>query len=67
MQLQVTKIEFDFEMEDDEFPSQEYQQQLTEEIIGSIWEVDDEEELTDEISTATGWCIRSIDYRYILS
>ena len=67
MQLQVTKIEFDFEMEDDEFPSQEYQQQLTEEVIGSIWEVDDEVDLTDEITTATGWCIKSIDYRYTLS
>ena len=67
MQLQVTQIEFDFEIEDDDFPSQEYQQQLTEEVIGSIWEVDDEEELTDEITNSTGWCIKSIDYRHILS
>lgn len=67
MLFQVTKIEFDFEMEDDKFPSKNYQKQLTREVIGSIWEADDEDDLIEELTCAHGWCIRSIDYRYILS
>jgi len=62
MKFQVTEIEFDFEMEDDEYPSVDYQQQLTEETIGQIWDADDEEHLVDKISDETGWCIKSIDY-----
>ena len=33
----------------------------------SFWEADDEEDLVEEITCATGWCIKSIDYRHILS
>ena len=54
-------------MEDDEYPSDDYQQALTEETIGQIWEADDEDDLVEEITCATGWCIKSIDYRHILS
>jgi hypothetical protein len=32
-----------------------------------IWIADDEEDLVEEITNATGWCIKSIDYRIILS
>lgn len=67
MLFQITEIEFDFEMEDDEFPSQKYQDALTEETIGQIWEAEDEEDLVDEITCVTGWCIKSIDYRHVLS
>jgi hypothetical protein len=66
MQFQVTQIEFDFEMEDDEYPSDDYQQQLTKEVIG-LWDADDEDDLVEEITSATGWCIKSIDYRHVLS
>jgi len=66
MLFQVTQIEFDFEMEDDEYPSEDYQQTLTSETIGQIWEVNDEEDLVDEITNATGWCIKSIDYQHVL-
>ena len=27
-----------------------------------VWEADNEDDLIDEITTATGWCIKSIDY-----
>ena len=67
MQFQVTYIEFDFEMEDDEFPSQDYQDEITSQYIGDIWEADDEDDLVEEITAASGWCIKSIDYRHILS
>jgi len=52
MQFQVTSIEFDFQEDDD--------------TIGMIWEADDEEDLIEEITCATGWCIKSIDYRIVL-
>jgi len=40
---------------------------LSEVYVGQFWEADDEDDLIDEISTASGWCIKSIDYRHILS
>lgn len=61
MKFQVTEIEYDFEMEDDEFPSQDYQDAVIEETLQKVWEVD-EEELTDAISDCFGWCIKSLDY-----
>ena len=27
-----------------------------------IWEADDEDDLIEEVTTACGWCIKSIDY-----
>ena len=64
MQFQVTKIEFDFA--GDNLFTENDRLDLIEETIGSIWEVDDEDDLIDEISTASGWCIKSIDYRHVL-
>lgn len=58
----ITSIEFDFEMEPGEYPSQDYQQLITEDTVSQIWVADDEDDLTDEITNATGWCIKSIDY-----
>jgi hypothetical protein len=64
MQFQVTDIEFDFD-EDDEFPAHQFSN-ITDENIGMIWEADDGDDLVDEITAATGFCIKSIDYRIIL-
>ena len=66
MQFQVTDIEFDFDDADDDFPEHQFSN-ITDETIGMIWEADDEEDLVEEITCATGWCIKSIDYRHILS
>jgi adenine specific DNA methylase Mod len=64
MQFQILYIEFDF---DDEDEMDAYDKdRLTSEIIGEIWEADDEDDLVEEITCATGWCIKSIDYRHIL-
>ena len=64
MQFQVTKIEFDFA--GDNLFTENDRLDLIEETIGSIWDVDDEDDLIDEITTASGWCINSIDYRHVL-
>jgi hypothetical protein len=66
MQFQVTQIEFDFE---DDFGtlSSQLQEEIVNETVGQIWEACDEEDLVEEITCATGWCIKSIDYRHILN
>ena len=73
MQFQVTQIEFDFT--DDigdgdtmnDFLTDEYKQSLIDETIEGIWEACDEDDLIEEITTASGCCIKSIDYRHILN
>ena len=74
MQFQVTQIEFDFSADDigngdtmDDFLTEEYKQEVTEEYIGAIWEANDEDDLIEEITCASGWGIKSIDYRHILT
>ena len=66
MQFQITEITFDFE--DDNFElSPTMQQEVYEDYIGTFWEADDEDDLVDEVTTASGLCIKSIDYRHILN
>jgi len=63
MKYNVTEVEFDF----NDSLSEEYQLTFDEEIeirdlaLG-IWEADDEDDLIEEITSAAGWCIKSIDY-----
>ena len=72
MIFQVTDIEFDFsdDIGDgdtmDDFLTDEYKQGVVDETVEGIWEACDEEDLIDEITSATGWCIKSIDFRHIL-
>jgi len=66
MQFQVTQIEFDFDFNDPETFSFSDGHELTEEVIDTIWEAIDEDDLVEEITCATGWGIKSIDYRIIL-
>jgi hypothetical protein len=33
--------------------------------LGQIWEAEDEDDLVEEISNETGWCIADIDYRQV--
>ena len=61
MQFQITQIEFDF----DDIDEKE-QDEIYEEVLEQIWEANDDEDLIEEITCATGWCIKSIDYRHVL-
>ena len=66
MQFRVTKINFDFE--DDNFElSPIEQQEVIEETLATTWEASDGDDLVEEITTATGWCVNSIDYCYVLN
>ena len=60
MQFLVKQIQFDFE--DDIFElSPLMQEEVTNDHLG-LWEADDEDDLIEEITCASGWCIKSIDY-----
>jgi len=69
MKFLVTEVEFDF----DDWYERNWDNQLTfdEEIeirdsaLG-VWEADDEDDLVEEITAASGWCIKSIDYEHQL-
>ncbi len=63
MRFEITQIEFDF---DDSFEVENTDQDLIDEVLSTTWDADDEEDLTDEITSATGWCIKSIYYRHVL-
>ena len=42
-------------------------QEIIDETMSTTWDADDEDDLIEEITSATGWCINSIDYRHVLS
>ena len=61
MKFNVTEVEFDFSDAIDEQLSQEEKDSITQNNLG-VWEADDEDDLIEEVTTASGWCIKSIDY-----
>ena len=66
MKFNVTEVEFDFTDATDEQISQEEKDSITQSNLG-VWEADDEDDLIEEVTTASGWCIKSIDYEIQLS
>ena len=66
MKFLVTECEFDlnddYEMsKDDRFSKNELQIELEGLTVG-VWEAYYEDDLIEEVTTASGWCIKSIDY-----
>ena len=62
MKFNVTEIKFDFDDGDFDDPiTFEEQVQITHDNLG-VWEADDEDDLIEEVTTASGWCIKSINY-----
>ena len=65
MKYNVTDVEFDFD--DGNLNEEEYKLTFDEEIeirdlaLG-VWEADDEDDLIEEVTAASGWCIKKIDY-----
>ena len=62
MMYKVTQIEFDFESDDEYIWNTGEQQQIVDKVTSTIWEANDEDDLIEKITYATGWCIKSIDY-----
>ena len=65
---QVTEIEIDWQDDWDHVDpiSPRARAEITEEILGSFWEADDGDDLIEEVTSSTGWCILWIDYRTVL-
>ena len=66
MKFLVTSCLFDLQddydmSKDDRLNFDELQVELEDLTVG-VWEADDEDDLIEEITTASGWCIKSIDY-----
>ena len=74
MQFLVKDITFDFTTDDDsldyiktEQQGYEYILEVTGEHPLGIWEADDEDDLVEEITCATGYCISSINFERVLT
>ena len=68
MKFNVTEVEFDF----DDWYDRNWDSKLTfdeereiHDLTLGVWEADDEDDLIEEITTASGWCIKSIDYEAV--
>lgn len=60
MKFQVTNIEFDVDDEDEMIA---YDADLLAcETIGQVWDAEDEDDLVEEITCATGWNVKYIEY-----
>ena len=65
MNYRITSINIDFE--DDNFElSPTEQQDVIDDVMSTTWEACDGDDLVEEITAATGFCINSIDYCYVL-
>ena len=65
MNYRVTQINIDFE--DDNFElSPSDQQDVIEDVMSTTWEASDPDDLVEEITSAIGFCVNSIDYCYVL-
>lgn len=65
MQFKVTAIEFDYDQED-EMDAYD-KDRLACEVMMDTWEAEDDDDLVEEITAATGWCINSIEFVNIVS
>ena len=65
MHYRITQINIDFE--DDNFElSPTEQQDVINDVMSTTWEASDGDDLVEEITAATGFCVNSIDYCYVL-
>ena len=63
MNFRIVEIDFDF---DDDMTNDD-KSEIVDEVMATTWEASDGDDLVEEITSATGWCINSIDYCYVLS
>ena len=71
MKFLVKSCEFDLQddydmSKDDRLNLDELQVELEDQTVG-VWEAIDVDDLIEEVTTASGWCIKSIDYEIQLS
>ena len=60
MKFNVTEVEFDFT---DSQGSITFEDEIeARDLALGVWEADVEDDLIEEITTTSGWCIKNIDY-----
>jgi len=60
MKFNVKEVEFDFCLD---YAKLTFDEEIEiRDLALGIWEADDEDDLIEEITTASGFCIKSIDY-----
>ena len=60
MKFNVTEVEFDFCLD---YAKLTFDEEIEiRDLALGIWEADNEDDLIEEITTASGFCIKSIDY-----
>ena len=60
MKYNVKEVEFDFCLD---YAKLTFDEEIEiRDLALGIWEADDEDDLIEEITTASGFCIKSIDY-----
>ena len=63
MKFNVTEVEFDFDDDYTEESKLTFDEEIElRDLALGVWEADDEDDLVEEITAASGWCIKSIDY-----
>ena len=63
MKYNVTEVEFDFNDDYAEESKLTFDEEIEiRDLALGVWEADDEDDLIEEVTTAAGWCIKSIDY-----
>tara|TARA_B100001769_G_C21528805_1_gene303236 strand:+ start:278 stop:484 length:207 start_codon:yes stop_codon:yes gene_type:complete len=63
MKFNVTEVEFDFNDDYAEESKLTFDEEIEiRDLALGVWEADDEDDLIEEVTTAAGWCIKSIDY-----
>ena len=66
MKFKITEIELDFTDDlEDEALDKESQDEIYDDILNTIWDADNEDDLVEQITCAHGWCIKKIDYVYV--
>ncbi len=61
MKFNVTDIEFDFDDDYCEDSKLTFEEEIEiRDLALGVWEADDEDDMMDEITAATGWCIKNI-------
>ena len=63
MKFNVTEDEFDFDDDYAEESKLTFEEEIEiRDLALGVWEAEDEDDLIEEVTTASGWCIKSIDY-----
>ena len=66
MHYRVTDIHFDWGDSIEPTITEEEMDEIVDETFSTIWEAVDEEDLVEEITAATGFCVNSINYQHVL-